>query len=217
MADMKGREAIYQSIRADITLGILRPMQRITEEKLATQYGVSRTPIREVIRQLQSEGFLTVEGRKGATVSNLTVNEVEEIYSLRILLEKHSVELFTGNMTEAQEKEIIAFRNAFVDRLRDGNYRLWLEAGIAFHNYFADNCGNVTLARIINDLRARVHRYQYIVTSNSHSLTQHTQEHLNIIDSILKKDPVKAGEFMQLHLGSVLSSLRHYLKTIPAL
>jgi len=97
---MSEREQIYRAIKTDITSGKIKPGERLLEAKLATQYGVSRTPIREVIRQLESEQLADVEKRKGSTITKLSVEEIDKIYSLRILLEGCSASLAVKRLGE---------------------------------------------------------------------------------------------------------------------
>ena len=81
------RERIVDFVKEAIIKGRLRPGERIPEPELAERFGVSRTPIREAFRQLESEGFLTVIPRKGAVVSPITDKDVREFYSIKSLLE----------------------------------------------------------------------------------------------------------------------------------
>ena len=92
------RQDTYEKIRDDITFGSLMPGERLTEKKLSEIYKVSRSPIRESLRQLESEGLISFERNKGIEVSKLSEKEVEEIYNLRELLESYAVGVAAGKM-----------------------------------------------------------------------------------------------------------------------
>jgi len=214
---MNERGQIYKAIKTDITSGRIKPGERLLETKLAAQFGVSRTPIREVIRQLESERLVTVEKRKGAIITKLSVAEVDEIYSLRIILEGHATSLAVKRLGERERKALREFRKAFIECMKSAKYAEWLEAGIRFHSFFAKNCGNLTLYKIIDDLRSRVHRYQFIVTTNMDSITRHTREHVDIIDAALKNDPELTRRKMEKHLRYVYKELEKVLSHFPSL
>ena len=84
------REKIYQKVRDRITYGFLNPGERLIEENLVKEFKVSRTPIRESLRQLENEGLITFERNKGFTVSKLSPKQVDEIYQLPWILEGYA-------------------------------------------------------------------------------------------------------------------------------
>jgi len=214
---MNERDRIYKTIKTDITSGRIKPGERLLEEKLASQFEVSRTPIREVIRQLESEGLATVEKRKGATVTKLSFEEIDEIYSIRIILEGHAAALTVKGLGPQEIDALKEFQKLFVEHAKGRKYAEWLATGIRFHSFFAENCGSRTLYKMIDDLRSRVHRYQYIVTTNDESIARHTKEHQAIIDAALKKDPKLARKAMEAHLKSVYKELERVLQHFPSL
>lgn len=214
---MHDREYIYKAIKADITSGRLQPHERLLETKLAEQYGVSRSPIREAIRQLEIERLVTVEKRKGATVTKLSIAEVNEIYSLRTILEGYSASLAVKRFTSRDRTALEEFKQLLIEYADASRHAQWLEVGIRFHAYFSKNSGNLTLSKYIEDLVNRVHRYQYIVTTNTASLAQHTAEHLEIIEAALAADPELTRKKMQQHLRSVHAELEKILNRFPAL
>jgi DNA-binding GntR family transcriptional regulator len=214
---MNEREHIYKAIKTDITSGRIKPGERLLEEKLAAQFEVSRTPIREVIRQLESEGLATAEKRKGATVTKLSVEEIDEIYSLRIILESYAASLTVKRLGKKERDVLREFGKSFIECAKHRKYAEWLAAGIRFHAFFAENCGNLTLYKIIDDLRSRVHRYQFIVTTNDESIARHTREHEAIIDGALKMDPRLTRRRMEAHLKSVYKELEKVLEHFPSI
>ena len=83
-------ERVYKEIRGDIILSRLKPGERLLENKLCEEFKVSRTPLREALRQLQAQGYITVEKNRGAIVRKMSIDEVEELYSILALLEPYS-------------------------------------------------------------------------------------------------------------------------------
>src|SRR5918999_3602432 len=90
------REAVVDEIRGMITRGELKPGDRLVEDRLAEQLGVSRNPVREAIRALESTGLDEVRPRKGAYVSSFDVEDVRKLLEIRALLEAYAAELAAG-------------------------------------------------------------------------------------------------------------------------
>ncbi len=84
------REKILETIRDAIMTGALKPGEKVAEPDLAERFGISRTPIREAFRQLESEGYLTVIPRKGAVVTSFSPRDVEEFYAIKSILEGYA-------------------------------------------------------------------------------------------------------------------------------
>ena len=84
------REIILENIRDAIVSGRLKAGSKVSEPELAERYGISRTPIREAFRQLESEGYLTVIPRRGAIVSEFSPKDIEEFYAIKSIMEGHS-------------------------------------------------------------------------------------------------------------------------------
>jgi DNA-binding GntR family transcriptional regulator len=96
----------YEAIRDDILSGRLAPGERLREEELTRQIGVSRTPIREALRRLESDGYTVVEPNKGASVPVYSKHDVDEIYGLRALLEGHAARRAATRITPEQIAEL---------------------------------------------------------------------------------------------------------------
>jgi DNA-binding GntR family transcriptional regulator len=96
----------YEAIRDDILSGRLAPGERLREEELTRQIGVSRTPVREALRRLENDGYTIVEANKGASVPVYSKRDVDEIYGLRALLEGHAARRAATRITPEQISEL---------------------------------------------------------------------------------------------------------------
>ena len=105
------REKILETIRDAILKGTMKPGERVSEPDLAERFGISRTPIREAFRQLESEGYLEVVPRKGAVVASLSERDIEEFYAIKIILEGFAARMAADKLTakeiERLENEVI--------------------------------------------------------------------------------------------------------------
>ncbi|RLB66937.1 MAG: GntR family transcriptional regulator, partial [Deltaproteobacteria bacterium] len=94
------REKIVEVLRDAIVRQKIRPGERVTELEVAERFGISRTPIREAFRQLESEGFLTIIPRKGAVVSDIKEQDIKDFYEIKGVLEGYAARQAVEFMTE---------------------------------------------------------------------------------------------------------------------
>jgi DNA-binding GntR family transcriptional regulator len=105
--DSTAEEATTTALRRAILLGILEPGDRLRQETLAAELGVSRIPLRDAFRRLEAEGLIRIDGRRGARVATLSTDDVAELYELRRLLEVHCVRLAIRNLTDEGTAELL--------------------------------------------------------------------------------------------------------------
>src|ERR1700689_2336127 len=138
-------EQVEAALRQEITLGRLRPGQKINASDYLANWNVSITPFRDAVRTLQNQGFVTVEPRKGVYVAPLNLKALQEIFELRIALECMAIELATSR-ADAGEAERV--RAAYVKagvRVRKGDGALLAETDEAVHDLGRNACGNARL------------------------------------------------------------------------
>lgn len=150
------RHSVTESIRNSIALGYFTAGQRITERDLCEMTGVSRTAVREALRQLESEGLVTVVPHRGPIVTRLTPEQAEGIYQVRVELEGLACELFAKNATDA---DIVALQAAFevlkgIPNITDPLERLTAKNG--FYECLIFGAHNEALGHTLSSLNARV-------------------------------------------------------------
>ena len=139
-ADTVGAELAYEQVRAAIVENRYPPGQRLVEQRIAEELGLSRTPVREALRMLEAEGLVVSERNRGAMVRPLSATEVVDLYGLRIRLESYAVEVATERATETELGELVAAADAFgevrrtVDVDTVEGVRLIHEANRRFHD-----------------------------------------------------------------------------------
>ena len=197
------REKIYFKIRNDITFGNLMPGQRLVEANLAHQFNASRSPIREALRQLESEGFIQLERNKGITVSNLSIEQVSEIYDIRWLIESYATSISARKIDEKQLAYLRNLHNVLKKAAKESDYISWLKNNASFHNFFSDNCGNTNLIQILDILKRRVFRYHYIAVRSPMNFKDYLGHHEGILRACEKNDGGMAEKYMKEHLEYV--------------
>jgi len=198
--DKSVRENIYERIRDDITYGRLMPGERLTEKKLSDIYNVSRSPIREALRQLESEGLLSFERNKGIEVRKLSINQIEDIYESRALLEGYAVCVSVGKMANKDVATLADFHKKMIKNAHDKDIQSWLHNNALFHGYFRDKAGNETINQLIIILKRRTYHYQSMSVSYERAFETYIEQHAAILDSCKKKDADRADQSMRLHV-----------------
>ena len=211
------REKIYKKIRRDITIGNLSPGERLVEIKLSEELQASRGLIREALLQLVSEGFLTSKKNKGISVTKLTLKQIDEIFSLRCLLEGYAVRLTAESLQKKGLAQLKTMHRALEKATKNGSLTDWTDINIAFHEFFIENSSNNHLIQLLNGLRCRTYRYSVVIITIPGAQETFIEDHENIIKACESGDPKAAQEFMQKHMENSKIALLSHLKNFPGL
>lgn len=209
------RLKIYQSIRDDITYGKLSPGERLIESKLAQEFKASRSPIREALRQLGSEGLIMFGENRGITVSKLSIQEVAEIYSLRCLLESYAARLSAERATRSDVGRLKGFLKKMKVAAKSYDLMSWLENNTLFHNFVSEHSGNKNLDRTLESLKRRVYRYKYITARIPGHFEEYIGHHEQILTGFEANDVELAENAMKLHINTIKDVLINYLSMFP--
>ena len=182
------REQIVTSLRESIVRGELIPGQKVTEPELAEKLGISRTPIREAFRQLESEGFLTVMPRKGAVVSSMTKKEVEDFYEIKSLLEGYAARVAAERATKKDIEKLRKINDQLEKLARNGDVAQFFKKNNDFHIALISLCGNEKLLGIWDNLIQRFVRFRLQALSVSGRLMNSVEQHSDIISALTKGD-----------------------------
>ncbi|NUR89969.1 MAG: GntR family transcriptional regulator [Nonomuraea sp.] len=146
----------YDIIRECIITGVLAPGEHLRQEELAERLGVSRIPVRTALMQLESEGLVSFHPHRGAVVRTLTVEQVREIYELRLLLETHALRKSVARMTSARAARLRDLGTA-LDSPHDTSHLI--DERVAFYRELYDIAENPVAVGMIEDLRNSVGHY----------------------------------------------------------
>ena len=193
------REQIVSSLRDSIIKGELNPGQKLTEPELAEKLGISRTPIREAFRQLESEGFLTVIPRRGAVVSRITKKEIDDFYDLKSLLEGYAARIAAEKITEKGVEKLRKINEQLLVLAEKDDVDAFFSKNDEFHNTFISYCGNEKLLEFHKHLVQRFMRFRLGALSVPGRLMASVQQHRNIIKALAEKQGVLAEKLVLEH------------------
>ncbi len=182
------REKILETIREAILKGNLKPGEKVAEPELAERFGISRTPIREAFRQLESEGYLTVIPRKGAVVAALSERDVEEFYAIKSILEGYAASLAAGNLTEKELERLEVVNQKLRTLANEGDVRSFYRVHNEFHEIFLKAADNVKLSELIHQLGMKFNRLRMASLSVTGRMEISVDEHEKLLDAFRRKD-----------------------------
>ena len=206
------RDTIYEKTKENISKGRFLPGERLIEDKLAEEFKASRSPVREAMRLLEAEGLITFERNKGITVAKLSIKQVDEIYTIRILLEGYAARITGQNITDKGLAYLTDLQKQLKVAGKNRDLKEWFDKNPLFHNYFYENCGNSNLIKLADNMKSRVQRYHYISMTVPWDFKTNLKHHEEILSGCRKRDGERTEKYMKLHLESNKNALVDHLK-----
>jgi DNA-binding GntR family transcriptional regulator len=198
LANQEGslKERVYAALKNDIVNGVLSPGEKLLESKLAEAYGVSKTPVREALSILEREGLVEVIPRVGYFTSRITVNDIQDIFELRLILETASAEIAATKIG----KEGIDFLESLHDKYIRGDlesYKLFLSENTEFHYYIALSTGNTRLADAVRGLLEQMQRLLFLRLDLRDGADEMLHEHELMLKAFRERDAATARSEME--------------------
>ena len=182
------REKILETIRDAIMSGALKPGEKVAEPELAERFGISRTPIREAFRQLESEGYLTVIPRKGAVVTAFSSRDVEEFYAIKSILEGYAARCACDKLSDKDIEKLDAINEKLRQMADGGDVRNFFRIHNDFHDLFIRASENEKLQELISTLVNKFKRLRVASLSLPGRMHISVQEHEKIIEAFRKRN-----------------------------
>jgi DNA-binding GntR family transcriptional regulator len=211
------REIIYTQLKKDIASGRIGPGEKLVEANLGERFNCSRTPVRETLLQLQSEHYVTYVPNKGATVARLSTEKIDEIFSVRAVLESHAVLESESKFVDNDLRKIAALHENMQKNAAEEDYEAYAENNTLFHLYFAKITGNDTLYEIIKDLLNRLNPYEYFIAVLPGYLGYWLDGHNLVIEALSNYDFQKAARELRAHIEDARKITLSYLKKLPGM
>jgi DNA-binding GntR family transcriptional regulator len=200
-----------------ILTGAFKPRERLIEAALSKMFGVSRYSVRDAFKILETKGLVKVTPFKGVVVSELSKQEVEEIFVIRAALEQLATCLSTEHATAKDIKVLRRMVKKIEAAYREDDFVAMVSADTNFHDTIFQMSQNQSLRRMINDLRNRCHIIRYSAWSSPNILQQVMGEHRLIVEAIEARDVTKLNKLLEKHLSHAKQSYLLRLKAENAL
>lgn len=195
-------EGVARILRAEIFAGQLRPGEPLPERLLAEQLGVSRTPVREALFTLQSEGLVELTPNRGATVRTITSHDITQIYALRGVLESYAAREAAQTRTR-EDLDALEDAHAKLERTSgSGEAAEQALADLAFHTTISDATGSRMLQTIMGQVLAFTVSYRSNFAYPADRAGAVLDEHRAILDAVRDQNPERAERLMREHVAA---------------
>ena len=200
-------QKVYRALKTEIIKGSLKPGTKLSEGKIAEQMGVSRTPVREALKELAAEGFVKMNPNQAVAVSNASVKDVQEVLQIRGVLEGLAARLATKTINEEEIKELEKYQKRMEQYTNKDDVLAFSEMDAEFHELILNICGNNRLIQIRKNLSDQAHRYRIRSLSVPGRLKYSLKEHQEIVEALKRKNAEQADRLSQKHIENVLANI----------
>lgn len=206
-------DAVREALRRAISSGELLPGCQLRQDELAERFGTSRIPVREALRQLEAEGFVTLLPNRGAVVSDLSIDEVVELLEIRVALECHALRLAIPAMAEIDLDEA---RNILRAYDKEPDPAQWGAFNWRFHKALYAPCSRPRLLMMIEANYGHVGRFTRTLVSRATGKERPQREHYQLLELCSGGEVEKAVRLMREHIvqtqKTLLSAQRHAVR-----
>lgn len=194
------REIVYEQLKMQILTGKIVPGTRMMEVELADEMGVSRTPVREAIRKLEKEGLVTIEPRRGAYASDISVKDMVDTLEVREDLEGLAAALAAERMSAEQIEELIKITRGYSEAIKNSDMEKIISYDEQFHKYIVACSGNKTLIQLSETVQELALRFRYLYYDDFSRYENMPVEHKHIIEAITSGDIEEARTVADEHV-----------------
>jgi DNA-binding GntR family transcriptional regulator len=204
---------IAEELRNAILSGKLAPGERFAEENLATSLKVGRVPLRDALRRLEAEGYVTFLARGEIAISKPTVDEVEEHYSIAGVLEGLAARLAVERGNAEEISRLRELHQALKEACREKDLPRYFNANSDFHGFIAEMARNERLHRLIQGMRKEIRKSRILALQLPQRLDYSMREHDQILDAFLKKNSELAQTLVLRHLNNQMAAIQTMLQS----
>ena len=190
------RSQVYEFLRNELKEENLKPGMFISINQLIEQLGISRTPLRDALLQLQTEGFVTFLPQRGIRINELSQQDIEDFYEMLGALDSRALLSVVDNIGIKDIERMKEINQEMMVNISGTKFSRYWDLNTAFHNVYLDLSSNVPLLNQVNIIRQRL--FEFGKKDWSRKMRQmNYDEHLTLIELIEKRQAVKAADFMR--------------------
>lgn len=196
------RGQVYDYLRDAINRGDLKSGAFIDQNSLSTKMGISRTPLRDALIQLEAEGFVTILARRGVLVNGLDLDTIRHLYEIIGALEGAVVVAIFPSLGRAEFTRLRTLNADMVVAIDRGDFDAYYELNLSFHNLFLDRSDNATLVRTVNTCKQRLYDFPREPEFVPEWEFRSTAEHAEFLDLLEAGDARLAADYLRdVHWG----------------
>lgn len=192
------QEVVYVGLKERIVNCEMLPGSVISEDRLASEFGISRTPVREALLRLQRENLVDIFPRQGTFVSQISLKDIYEVFQIRLIIEPR-VARAVGKNLDAGILENFRRTFASID-FRGSSFKEWFRHDRDFHSYIIEKSDNRRLVQMYSSIMDQNLRMRILAGTVPHRIPDTNQEHENIVDALLSQDEDRIEKVMSDHI-----------------
>lgn len=205
-------QKVYRILKARIIKGDLAQGSKLFEVKIAEQLGVSRTPVREALRELAAEGFVTMSPNQGMVVNKASIKDIQEVLQIRGVLEGLAVRLATEKIAHEEIEKL----ESIIEEMKSyssnssnisDDILAFSKLDAQFHGLIFDICANSRLKWVYANLKDLVERFRVEAFSIPGTVAISINEHREILNALKKKDSALADRLSQKHMETAINNI----------
>ncbi|HEY7554368.1 MAG TPA: GntR family transcriptional regulator [Candidatus Binatia bacterium] len=204
---------IAEELRGAILSGRMPAGERLSEEKLAASLKVSRVPLREALRRLEAQGYVTFASHSEIIISKPSVDEVEDYYAIAGVLEGLAARLAVERGTAEEISRLRELHQVLKEAYRNNDLQGYFDANSRFHGYIAEMARNERLYGLIQQLRQAIQKTRILALHLPQRLDYSMREHDQILDAFLKKNAELAQSVVLRHLNNQMTAIKAVLQS----
>lgn len=206
-------DELVERLRGLITVGELATGQKVPERELCIRFGVSRTPLREALKVLASEGIVTLKPNRGAVVTGLTLDEVAQVFPVLGALEALAGEIACKMITDVELAKIRTTHEMMVSHWKRGELQPYFWLNQAVHEAILEATHNEVLISTYRSISRRIMAARYLANMSSERWAQAVQEHEKIIEALERRDGPALAGILKGHLANKLGAVKNNLQS----
>lgn len=200
---------VLDDIRRRILTGDFRPGERINESEIALKLGISRSPVREAFRVLEGEGLITTLPRKGSSITEISAQDVEELFEIREILECHAIECIRKRAKKSPDELRALIEEVGRELLRKPDIFTVISG---FHFSLVELSNNYRLIELYKILGASLRRYQFIYLSKKGQRDVSLEHHQVIVDALKRGNYSDIKKLLKRHIRCVENMVKMQIK-----
>ncbi len=197
---MNNSNKAYDYLYNEILSNRLLPGSPISEADIASKLGLSRTPVREALKILDTEGLVKQIRNRGTFVTEISVHDIEEIFSLRELFEIHSLK---SAYKFISDETLDTIENKIRSLNKDDNQEKFFEIDEMLHSTIVNHCGNSRLITFRNMINSQIKMIRRISAQDPTHFARSKEQHLEIIDALKKRDLETSEKLLSNHIREI--------------
>jgi DNA-binding GntR family transcriptional regulator len=204
---------IYESLRSDIIKLKLKPGEKISEVQIATQYQVSRAPVRDAIRMLKQDKLVFVKPQIGTIVAPVSLEKARDICQVRLLLEPFAAEIAVAQITD-DDLRLLTEQFEKLANIRgqtEARKQCIFETDNILHRTIWRLCGNMEIYQIIDGYKDEIHRIRLATLKLANRTLPTKEEMRSIYEALQRRDPIAAREAMFTHILNLKTTVEEVL------